>query len=566
VQIVENVRNGDKVSQKILRYVGIALDEEEELKLRSLANEYIIKMKLSAQENSKQISMIPFTESEIRKSVESKKLGRPAKKSISDIIPTNQVTLDDICEEKRIIEGVHEIGGKLYDDLGYNKLLDNKHYSKILKDIVLSRLISPCSKHKTHRALYEQFDIHHSLDQIYRMMDHVHDKINNIKTLTYQNTLSLCPEGCDIILFDVTTLYFESIETDDLREFGYSKDCRFNTTQLVLALATNGDGLPIAYELFEGNKAEVGTLIDSIDRWRLCFAIKDVCFVGDRAMFSKKNLDQINMRGYKYVISTPLRKLSSNLKTQILDDNNYTIKSFDQDIVWLGEFKYDEQKSGIDEEYHPHTKRLIVTYSSKRAKKDKADRQRILDKIKKNMGGKASGDTKKLLNNSGVKKYTTTANSITTISDDKIEAASLMDGMHGIITNIKNDSPQWSNSLELLARYRRLWVIEESFRINKHNLKMRPIYHYKPERIKSHIAICYIAFALIRQIEYRAKLTQKVTITEIMEGLMSVQASIYKHKITGDRYRMPSSMSLVARKIYKTFNLERKIDAEIYLR
>ena len=92
--------------------------------------------------------------------------------------------------------------------------------------------------------------------------------INKIKELTFKKTQSLFPDGVDLLLFDVTTLYFESVEVDALRNFGYSKDHRFNTTQVVLALATNQDGLPVGYELFEGNKAEVGTLLVAIESWK----------------------------------------------------------------------------------------------------------------------------------------------------------------------------------------------------------------------------------------------------------------------------------------------------------
>jgi transposase len=507
VQIVENIRKGDKVSQKIVRYVGIALDEQEEQKLRDLAKEYITKIAIERQKTDLQMTMLPITEDHV---AATSKLGRPKKKDIADILPTSQVTLDDIIEEKRIIEGVHEVAGTLYDTLGYDKLLDNKNYNKILKDIVLSRLVDPQSKHKAKSNLLDKFDINHDLDKVYRMMDHVHDKIASIKSLTYQNTVALCPSQTDIIFFDVTTLYFESIATDDLRNFGYSKDCRFNTVQVVLALATNSDGLPVAYELFEGNKAEVRTLLTSIEEWKKCFAIGDVCFVGDRAMFSKENLNQLNAKNYKYVISCPLRKLGQNIQAELLNEDNYKVQYYDQEIVWLGEFKYEENNrrkkpSLLDEEEIPHEQRLIVTYSSKRARKDAKDRQRIIDKIKKNIGAEGSGDTKKLISNAGVKKYTTQEASISKIDQEKINQAASWDGMHGIISNIKNADERFNNALDLLARYRRLWVIEESFRINKHNLKMRPIYHFKPERIKAHVAICYITFALMRQLEYRVE-------------------------------------------------------------
>jgi transposase len=110
-----------------------------------------------------------------------------------------------------------------------------------------------------------------------------------------------------------------------------------------------------------------------------------------------------------------------------------------------------------------------------------------------------------------------------------------------------------------------LWDIEESFRVNKHTLEMRPIYHWAPPRIHAHIAICYMTFSILRHLQYRVNLTQKISIDTILDELMNVEASIYMHKRTKDRYRVPGSYSNDARKIYKTFGLERSLDATIYL-
>ena len=91
---------------------------------------------------------------------------------------------------------------------------------------------------------------------------------------------------------------------------------------------------------------------------------------------------------------------------------------------------------------------------------------------------------------------------------------------------------------------------------------MRPVYHFKPERIRAHIAICYMAFSVIRQLEYRVKLTKKLSLPSIIEELNSVQSSIYIHKITKDRYRVPGNFSNEARKIYQAVNLKRDLDAQ----
>jgi transposase len=372
-------------------------------------------------------------------------------------------------------------------------------------------------------------------------MDQIHPHIDKIKQITCAKTQSLMPE-CDVVLFDVTTLHFESIEADELREFGYSKNFRFNTTQVVLALATNELGLPIGYELFKGNEAEVKTLITSVNNWKSLFNIKQVTFVGDRAMFSQGNLAILDEYGYNYVIAAKLRKLPSNIKEQILDEKNYCIDSYKNDVAWLGEFEF-------------NNKRIISSYTPSRAKHDFNKRKQILDAIKPK-----TGNVNKLIKN-GAKKYIKLEEGGNTILDDnKIIQDAMWDGMHGIITNIKDKSAK-----ELLAKYHSLWHIEEAFRINKTDLKMRPIYHWTTKRIESHIAICYMTFALLKYIQYKVEITQiKYSVQDVLEVLLKVQSTIFIHKVTKDRYRMPSSMSNNAKCIYKAFDVERSLDASIY--
>lgn len=547
VQVVESVRKGDKVSQKVLRHVGIAMDEQEEAKLRALAQEEVIpKLMKAQQESSPQLQLFPSaSEEEIFRALQ-KGVGRPVKKRIEDILPTGQVTLDDIVEKSRVVEGVHEVAGKVYDDL-YGNFLKNKREKKILKDLVLARLVHPASKNKTQRILLNQFNIGHDLDAIYRLMDQVFEHIDTLKQITFMSTKNLFPEGVDLLLFDVTTLYFESTTTDELREYGYSKDHRFNTTQIVLALATNSAGLPVGYELFEGNKAEVKILVGAIESWRTLFEIDGVCFVGDRALMSKDNVELLEKHGYQYIIAAKLRMLPKALKTEILSEKNYYPMVMGNTFSWVGEFSH-------------QGRRLVVSYKKKRALKDAKDRQRILDKILKRLSG--GNETKKLISNQGVKKYTKMGASKTELDEDKIAQAALWDGLHGIMTNI-DVSEQKAESL--LSRYGQLWRIEESFRINKHTLKMRPIFHFKPTRVQAHIAICFMSFATLRHLQYRVQLRQKVSVEVILEELLHVQSSIHEHKVTKDLYRLPGQFTHTARKIYKAMDIERPLDASIYL-
>lgn len=539
IQVVDGRRDASgKVKQRIVRHVGIAHNEDEEMKLKAIGEEFILAEKARAERESRQMSLFPNDSLTIQK-------GRPKKKRIEDIIPVSEVRLNQVEEVARIVEGVHEVGGCVYDSIGFDSLMERKRDKAILKDIVLSRMVSPDSKMGLQKQLSGQFAKEHDLDSIYRMMDKLHGGIATIKELCFNSTKSLIPnKEVTMLFFDVTTLYFESTDTDELRAFGYSKDHRFNTTQLVLALATNEDGLPLGYELFSGNTAEVTTLLKAIRGWSDYLNIKDVCFVADRAMFSRENLAALDESGYRYIVAAKLKTLKGDVKEKILAEESYKPTVLGKHLAWVSDIEYEG-------------KRLITSYKSSRAMNDAKNRREVLDKIEKTIGQR--GSTKKLISNSGVKKYTTTANSITQIDQDKIAADAMWDGLHGVITNDKN-----MDAAAVIARYAGLWVIEDSFRINKHNLQMRPIFHYTPKRIEAHIAICYMGFAIIKYLQYKVALTQKISPREIMRSLLGVQASILQHKITGDLYRMPGVFKQEARKIYKTFGVARSSGAEVY--
>lgn len=546
VKVVESIREGFTVKQVIVKHIGIVSDESQLEKLKQLGQEFIVNEQLRREKSSGQLSLFDETFEERLKAIQTqpiKKRGRKPLTKLEDLSDSDTVTLKNIVEEQRVVEGLHDIGGHVFAQLGYDKVLPGKKDVELLRDIVLMRIANPGSKYKAQRILSNRFDRTHDLDAIYRMMDKLFPKISDIKTKTFQRAQQLIPENIDILFFDCTTLYFESTETDDLRRFGYSKDHRFNTTQVVLALATNSDGLPLGYELFEGNKAEVSTLLVCLDAWKKQFNIASVCFVADRAMMSETNLAALDSQGYQYVVAAKLRAMPNELKSEILAAQNYGATVLGDELAWTGEFSYKER-------------RLVVSYKKARAKRDATQREQVLNKITNTLG--SAGDTKKLITNQGVKKYTKTEASTTVLDDVKVAEDMAWDGLHGVITNIKGAS-----HATIISRYARLWKIEESFRLNKHTLSMRPIFHFKTERIHTHIAICYMAFAVLRHMEYIVNLTQKISPQFILEELMEVQASILKDKVTGKQYHMPGRVSHTASKIYKAFNItkDRRIKA-----
>ncbi len=558
VQVVESLRVGAKVSQKIVRYMGIAMDDAEEAKLRQMAQEFIERETLARLNGQSlfEVESLP------------RKPGRPARQTLESVAGPEQVSLSEVKEVARRVEGPHEVLGHLYDYLGFDRVLGGEGGTRgatLLRDLVIARVMAPDSKRGNARDLSLHYGREHSLDSLYRLMDRVHERLDALKQIVLQATTSLTGGTVQMMLFDVTTLYFESVECDELRTFGYSKDQKYHCTQVVLALATDEDGLPIGYELFAGNTAEVKTLLACMQRWQQSLKVQKVTFVADRALCSRANLAVLDQASWPYVVAMPLRRsLKAHEQAQVLGTALATPMQIEGDLLWAREFEWEGR-------------RLIVTYSAKRAHKDQADRQALLERLQAKLGqasqpriDRRTGEIKppkanaqKLITNSGYLRYIQHADQagVFVLDEDKIAQDAAWDGLHAIVTNDREAS-----AADLLARYRRLWVIEESFRTIKHSLSVRPIYHFKPERIQAHIGICYLAFALTRHAQQRIKLAQQaMSVEQIRAALHGVQASIVEHTRTHARYRLPSAFSQEAARIYKAFGLKRSTDAAVDL-
>jgi transposase len=525
IQIVESYRRADQVSQKIVRHVGQAVTDREVEEMTRLAQSMINEMETDKQ------PCLPFLDPlKVLK-------GNRQKKESSDT-----VKIKNLREEQRIIDGIGDVFGKLYDDLKLDKLIFGTHkdeqWNDILESCVLARIANPVSKRRSASLLEEDYGIKIPLERIYRMMDHVADRESDIKQRIAQTTLSLFQEQVDVLFFDVTTLYFESIDTDELRAFGFSKDCKFKEVQVVLALVTTTKGLPITYKLFPGNTYEGGTLVEMVKDLQTQYAIKNILLVADRAMFSEENLSFMESLGIQYIVAAKLKTLSKSFKSDILHAD-YKEEVIGDELHWLKEF---EHKS----------RRLVVGYSAKRAGKDAADRQRLVDRLMK----KVKGDkikVKDLIPNYGSKKYISVENGSASINQEKIKADAEWDGLHGVITNATDKT-----SSELLSRYRELWQIEEAFRISKHDLKMRPIFHWTENRIKAHIAICFLAFTLAKQAVYRIALQQEpMSFEQIRNELLHAQSSVVIDLASQKKYMIPSHVTVNQKKLYQAFGLKR---------
>lgn len=535
VQICESVRRGSAIRQVIVRHIGIANDDEQLEHLKKLAE--FIKNQILEERNGPFL----FAQSMVD-SPKKEHISTPIVETESEKVETSAeellVDLNDLSEDKRVVEGFHDIFGTLFNSCGFHQILAKKK-SQVLKELVLARIAHPASKHASQEILAVDFGVDIHLDRIYRMMDALIENKEAFEKKVFQMTQSLCFGKVNMLLFDVTTLYFESTNEDDLRKFGYSKDQKFHSVQIVLALATTEDGLPIGYKIFPGNTAEVSTLLRALNEWKKELPIGEVMVIADAAMMSESNLVALEEANIKYVIAAKLKTLFKNKKDQILKKQGEHLCFNDEDY-WKQECILENKR------------RVVLTYSEKRAHKNREDRRRILEKVQKKIG--SGKNIKNLVSNRGYQKFLSAEGSgKIVVNEEKIAQDEFWDGLHGVITNDCD-----AEAGKILTLYRRLWIIEESFRINKHDLSIRPMYHFKSERIEAHILLCYLAFSLIRFAEYRMEIQQeKTSIQDMRRALWRIQSSLLRDSKTSIVYRVPSKTNKIAQKMYQTFGVLR---------
>lgn len=403
---------------------------------------------------------------------------------------------------------------KIWDELNLDDFFQKEqaNHSKIkfsLKDavllMVLSRLISPSSKYKafdTKDKYICNLDV--DLNHIYRSLDVLLNMKDDVEKHLNKRINKLYKRSVNVAFYDVTTYHFESVISDGLRDFAYSKAAKFNEVQVVMGLFIDDEGIPLGYELYPGNTFDSKTLESALKNLKKKFKIDNVIISADRGINSKANLNLIKNMGCDYIMSSKIKGAKGSVKKEFLSDEGYCdIKDLNHNNViykykvinHIDEVIVDEEnkrKETLEEN-------LIVTWSLKRANKDKADRNRLIDKAIKLA---ESPSQVKALNKRGGKKYLKIESKEESIKLDekKIQEDSLFDGYYAMQTSRKDLSPS-----EIVDIYKKLWKIEESFRVMKQQLKTKPIFHWSEPRIKGHFLVCYIAFTIQRVLEYILK-------------------------------------------------------------
>ena len=251
--------------------------------------------------------------------------------------------------------------GKIFNEVGYNQIPQS-----LFRHLVITRLVYPGSKLKTVDYLLHYKGVYTNEDRIYRYMDSF-DK-NHKETaiaLTYEHTKKILNNQINIAFYDITTLYFEASDEDDLRKTGFSKDGKAQNPQILLALLVGVDGQPLAYEVFEGDKFEGHTLIPVVQAFKKKYALPLLTIVADAGLLSADNIAALTRLEYPFILGARLKNEPDPLKQKIL---SHTYK--DNPTVTINK---------------QNKVRLIVNNSAKRAKKDAHLRKQGLEQLEKSL-------------------------------------------------------------------------------------------------------------------------------------------------------------------------------------
>jgi transposase len=401
--------------------------------------------------------------------------------------------------------GPELIFGKIFDHIGFNTINQD-----LFRHLVISRLAFPLSKLKTVDYLYRYQGVSLNIDTVYRFLDKLNTKLKNqVEQIAYAHTLKVLNGQISVVFYDMTTLYFEASDEDDLRKTGFSKDGKHQNPQIYIGLLVGLGGYAIGYDIYEGNIYEGHTLIPFLEKTSKKFKLNKPVVIADAGLLSKDNIRSLEENGYEYILGARLRNESENIKIQILQTefNNGTTISLKRN----------------------QTTRLIISYSNSRATKDAYNRKRGLTRLEKRV--KSGKLTKANINNKGYNKYLKLEGDVNIEIDyTKYENDQKWDGLKGYVTNTE------LTDQEVMENYKNLWHIEKAFRMSKTDLRIRPIYHRIRDRIEAHICISFTAYCIYKELE-RVLYAEKSTLSlkhaaELTHNMYQITYTLPESKFT----------------------------------
>jgi len=487
VQIAESV-NGRR---RIVRHVGSARDEAElgllvEEARRLLADDAQRELDLGITPKALKVEMVP----------------PPAGTLFTDA--TGGPAPRQLVARPRILKSS---SGLLYDALAgvYASLgFDDAVGDEVFRDLVIARVVEPTSLLDVDRVLAELGRTSASLSTRKRTLRRA--GAGGYRTQIAEACFAHARTAGDVslVLYDVTTLYFEADNEDTLRRVGYSKERRVDP-QIVVGLLVDRCGFPLEIGCFEGNKAETLTIVPIVKAFQQRHDITGMVVVADAGMLAATNLRELDDAGLRFIVGSRITKAPNDLAShfhwhgtvftdgQIID----TITGRDQrgaPAVKASDLKV-KAEPVWNRETHTKSWRAVWAYSAKRAVRDNKTLNLQEAKARAVVAGDKAARTP---------RFVTTRNGAQELDTASLERARRLVGLKGYVSNI---DAGLMPAAEVIASYHDLWRVEQSFRMSKSDLAARPIFARTRDAIEAHLTIVFTALALSREVQTRTGLS-----------------------------------------------------------
>jgi transposase len=385
---------------------------------------------------------------------------------------------------------LYRLLSRVYNLFGFDKYDDS-----LIRDLIVARVYQPVSKRETKEVISDSFGINYSLITIYRHLKKAID--HNLKDQFQESLINFAKlrlnDDLRLVFYDVTTLAFDSHAKAGLKDFGYSKDHRFQDVQVVVGLVVNRDGFPLYFDVFNGKTFEGKTFVSVVEKVKKLLNNPDLVVIADAAMISRINVEELDKRHVGFIVGARLANLPIKLQEQISDNvQGSDLKT--TTVKYLGH-------------------RLICQYSISRASKDKSDREKQIEKAKIIISSPSRISSRF--------RFVQTVNGKYEVNNTLIEKAKRLEGIKGYLTN--------TNLTEstIIERYHDLWRIEKAFRITKTDLEARPIFLRLDKTITCHLIIVFAGLAIVRYLEIKTNMSIK--------RILKIAGKVLTHEVTNSQ-------------------------------
>jgi transposase len=402
----------------------------------------------------------------------------------------------------------------------------------ILSDLIYARVLEPSSKRSSFKTAMEFLEPpSYKLHDVYRALDILGTECDFIQSEVYKNSHLIGKRNDKVLYYDCTNYYFEIEQENGSKKYGKSKEHRPNPI-MQMGLFMDGDGIPLAFSLFPGNTNEQKSLKPLEQKVIQDFGCQKFIYCSDAGLGSETIRNYNHMGERAFIVTQSIKKLPAEDKAWALDKNGFRRVSDDQpvDITTL-----EEDDTGLyykDEPYTPKTlhQRLIITYSPKYARYQKAIRDAQVERAEKMI---QSGSTKKQRKNpndparfigtAAATKDGEVAKIHHFLDEEKISNEAQFDGLYAVCTDLLDDDVD-----DILRVSEGRWQIEECFRILKTDFSARPVYLQEENRIKAHFLTCFLALLSYRILE--RSMNGKYTCDEILDTLKSMNFALIQEQ------------------------------------